>query len=74
VTGMLYLCSVASTIDGVLLSYPDTMHLGALPYAVGKLGLLAPVYCTLPVHRMGQMYMYDHVISRRVSIYYQGSA
>ncbi|CAM6100385.1 unnamed protein product [Calypogeia fissa] len=59
------LASVASTIDAVLLSYPDTMHLGALPYAVGKLGLTATVYCTLPVHRMGQMYMYDHYLSRR---------
>ncbi|BBN04094.1 cleavage and polyadenylation specificity factor subunit 2 [Marchantia polymorpha subsp. ruderalis] len=59
------LASVASTIDAVLLSYPDTMHLGALPYAVGNLGLTATVYCTLPVHRMGQMYMYDHYLSRR---------
>ncbi|KAL3683878.1 hypothetical protein R1sor_001900 [Riccia sorocarpa] len=59
------LASVASSIDAVLLSYPDTMHLGALPYAVGNLGLTATVYCTLPVHRMGQMYMYDHYLSRR---------
>ncbi|KAL2635973.1 hypothetical protein R1flu_007452 [Riccia fluitans] len=59
------LASVAPSIDAVLLSYPDTMHLGALPYAVGNLGLTATVYCTLPVHRMGQMYMYDHYLSRR---------
>jgi cleavage and polyadenylation specificity factor subunit 2 len=58
------LASVAPTIDAVLLSYPDTLHLGALPYAVSKLGLTATMYCTLPVHHMGQMYMYDHYLSR----------
>ena len=26
-------------IDAVLLSHPDPVHLGALPYLVGKLGL-----------------------------------
>jgi hypothetical protein len=47
------------TIDAVLLSYPDPLHLGALPYAVGKLGLSCPIYATLPVYKMGQMFMYD---------------
>ena len=28
---------VVGKIDAVLLSYPDCPHLGALPYAVGKL-------------------------------------
>ncbi|XP_046656106.1 probable cleavage and polyadenylation specificity factor subunit 2 isoform X2 [Daphnia pulicaria] len=46
-------------IDAVLLSYPDQLHLGALPYAVGKLGLTCPVYATVPVYKMGQMFMYD---------------
>ncbi|MCO5554497.1 hypothetical protein L7F22_008026 [Adiantum nelumboides] len=59
------LASVASSIDAVLLSHPDTLHLGALPYAVRKLGLTAPVYCTLPVNKMGLMYMYDHFQSRK---------
>ncbi|KAJ7523061.1 hypothetical protein O6H91_18G035900 [Diphasiastrum complanatum] len=59
------LASIAPTVDAVLLSHPDTLHLGGLAYAVGKLGLNATVYCTLPVHRMGQMYMYDHYLSRR---------
>eukprot|EP00959_Pyramimonas_sp_CCMP1952_P039776 831954-Pyramimonas_sp.AAC.1 len=53
-------------IDAVLLSHSDTTHLGALPYLVGKKGLKAPVYATLPVHKMGQMYMYDHYLSRQV--------
>ncbi|KAH7429669.1 hypothetical protein KP509_09G061000 [Ceratopteris richardii] len=59
------LAGVAPSIDAVLLSHPDTLHLGALPYAVKKLGLAAPVYCTLPVNKMGMMYMYDHFQSRK---------
>ncbi|XP_066244891.1 probable cleavage and polyadenylation specificity factor subunit 2 [Euwallacea similis] len=46
-------------IDAVLISYPDTAHLGALPYLVGKLGLNCPIYSTIPVYKMGQMFMYD---------------
>lgn len=34
-------------------------HLGALPYIVGKLGLNCPIYATIPVYKMGQMFMYD---------------
>ncbi|XP_048486095.1 probable cleavage and polyadenylation specificity factor subunit 2 [Plutella xylostella] len=48
-----------NSIDAVLLSHSDPMHLGALPYAIGKLGLNCPVYATLPVYKMGQMFMYD---------------
>lgn len=47
------------SIDAVLLSYPDVTHLGALPYIVGKLGLNCPIYATIPVYKMGQMFMYD---------------
>ena len=46
-------------IDCVLISHPDLAHLGALPYATGKLGLKAPVYATLPICKMGQMFFYD---------------
>lgn len=46
-------------IDAVLLSHPDPLHLGALPYAVGKLGLNCAIYATIPVYKMGQMFMYD---------------
>jgi len=46
-------------IDAVLLSYPDHLHLGALPYMVGKCGLNCPIYATIPVYKMGQMFMYD---------------
>ena len=46
-------------IDAVLLSYPDCPHLGALPYAVGKLCLSCPIYATVPVYKMGQMFLYD---------------
>lgn len=51
-------------IDAILLSHPDAMHLGALPYLVGKLGLRCPVYATIPVYKMGQMFMYDLYQSR----------
>ncbi|KAI7978864.1 Cleavage and polyadenylation specificity factor subunit 2 [Camellia lanceoleosa] len=59
------LSRVASTIDAVLLSHPDTLHLGALPYAMKQLGLSAPVYSTEPVHRLGLLTMYDHYLSRK---------
>lgn len=52
------------SIDAVLISYPDPLHLGGLPYAVGKLGLDCPIYATLPVYKMGQMFMYDLYQSR----------
>ncbi|XP_015120715.1 probable cleavage and polyadenylation specificity factor subunit 2 [Diachasma alloeum] len=51
-------------IDAVLLSYPDPLHLGALPYLVGKCGLNCPIYATIPVYKMGQMFMYDMFQSR----------
>lgn len=46
-------------IDAVLLSHPDPLHLGTLPYLVGKLGLSCPIFATIPVYKMGQMFMYD---------------
>lgn len=59
------LSRVASTIDAVLLSHPDTLHLAALPYAIKHLGLSAPVYSTEPVYRLGLLTMYDHFLSRK---------
>lgn len=59
------LTRVASTVDAVLISHPDTNHIGALPYAVKKLGLSAPVYSTEPVYRLGLLTMYDHYMSRK---------
>jgi len=56
---------VIHRIDAVLVSHSDVWHLGALPYAVGKLGLSAPVFATLPVHKMGQMFMYDVLLSKK---------
>lgn len=52
-------------IDAVLLTHPDVAHLGGLPYIMGsKLGLSCPVYATVPVHKMGQMFMYDFYLSK----------
>lgn len=59
------LSKIASTIDAVLLSHPDTLHLGALPYAMKQLGLSAPVYSTEPVYRLGLLTMYDQFLSRK---------
>lgn len=57
-------------MDAVLLSYPDTLHLGALPYAMKQLGLAAPVYATEPVYRLGLLTMYDQYLSRKVNLCY----
>ncbi|OWM75610.1 cleavage and polyadenylation specificity factor subunit 2 [Punica granatum] len=59
------LSRVASNIDAVLLSHSDTLHLGALPYAMKQLGLSAPVYATEPVFRLGLLTMYDQYLSRK---------
>lgn len=48
----------------MLLSHSDPAHLGALPYLVGKRKLQAPIYATVPVQRMGQMFLYDQFLSR----------
>lgn len=50
---------VINRIDLVLISYPDMYHMGALPYVIGKMGLKAPIYGTLPVYRMGQITLYN---------------
>jgi len=42
-----------------LKSYADPVHLGALPYLVGQCGMSCPIYATVPVYKMGQMFMYD---------------
>ncbi|XP_022764729.1 cleavage and polyadenylation specificity factor subunit 2-like isoform X2 [Durio zibethinus] len=59
------LSRVASTIDAVLLSHSDTLHLGALPYAMKQFGLSAPVYSTEPVYRLGLLTMYDQYLSHK---------
>ncbi|KAM7491337.1 hypothetical protein LguiA_034258 [Lonicera macranthoides] len=62
---LLPLSRVAASVDAVLLSHPDTLHLGALPYAMKQLGLSATVYATEPVFRLGLLTMYDHYLSRK---------
>lgn len=56
---------MAPTVDAVLLSHPDILHLGALAYAKKHLGLSAPIFSTEPVYRLGLLTMYDHYLSRR---------
>lgn len=53
-------------VDAVLLSHPDLRHAGALPIAVGRHGLAAPVYGTAPIAKMGAMFAYDAYLSAQV--------
>jgi cleavage and polyadenylation specificity factor subunit 2 len=55
---------IARDIDVVLLSHADLAHIGAYPYASAKLGLSAPVYCTLPVQNMGRVCLLDSLASK----------
>jgi cleavage and polyadenylation specificity factor subunit 2 len=45
-------------INAVLISYGDVPHIGALPYLI-KCGLNCPIYATVPVYKMGQLFLYD---------------
>jgi len=56
--------AIAPTVHLVLISHASLEHVGAIPYAVAHLGLTAPIYSTLPVKRMGEMYLYDALIAR----------
>jgi cleavage and polyadenylation specificity factor subunit 2 len=50
--------SVAPTIDYVLISHADMQHMGALPYAMAKLGMQNAIVCgTIPVYNMGNQCM-----------------
>ena len=50
-------------IDAILISHPDLLHCGMLPY-LSKLGITCPVFMTMPACKMGQMFLYDFVLSR----------
>ncbi|KAA8499184.1 Cleavage and polyadenylation specificity factor subunit 2 [Porphyridium purpureum] len=56
---------VTPKVDAVLISHSGLHHVGALPYAYAKLGLLVPTYCTLPITRMGQLALYDALLSKQ---------
>eukprot|EP00892_Ulva_mutabilis_P002667 jgi/Ulvmu1/12400/UM009_0047.1 len=60
------LAIVAPHIDLVLLSHADIAHIGALPYAVAKLGLKTDrIHCSLPVQHMGHLALYELLASRQ---------
>jgi len=59
------LAKIAPKVNYVLISHPDIEHIGALPYAVSKLGLSAKIIGTIPVQKMGCMTMYDAYQSRK---------
>ncbi|XP_018497303.1 cleavage and polyadenylation specificity factor subunit 2 [Galendromus occidentalis] len=51
------LSRLVSQVDVILLSYPDPLHLGAFPHLRHE--IKCPVYATVPVYKMGQLFMYD---------------
>lgn len=53
-------------MNAVILSHPDLSHLGALPHLVGQCGLAVPIYSTLPVRKMGEMFMMDMCLNKQV--------
>jgi len=58
------LSKIASQVDAVLLSHSSIHYSGALPYALSKLGLHAPIYATLPIVRMSHLALYDAFLSQ----------
>lgn len=56
--------ALAPTLDMVLLSHSDLEHAGALPLLLAKWKSPALVFSTLPVNRLGQMFLYDAFLSR----------
>lgn len=61
------LSSYGKTIDAVLISHADMLHLGSLPCVLGKTGFIGtPVICTLPVYKFGQMVLYDYYLNREM--------
>lgn len=48
------------------MSHADIAHIGALPYAVAKLGLKTDyIHCSLPVQHMGHLALYELLASRQ---------
>ena len=51
-------------IDAILISHADIEHIGALPYVNGCKRLKGiPVVCTVPVHKFGQLLLYDQCLN-----------
>uniref|UniRef100_A0AC35U3G7 Cleavage and polyadenylation specificity factor subunit 2 n=1 Tax=Rhabditophanes sp. KR3021 TaxID=114890 RepID=A0AC35U3G7_9BILA len=55
----------ADKISAILISYQDIAHIGALPYLMTKCNLTCPVYATVPVCKMGLMFLYDWLASHK---------
>ena len=56
--------AAASTAHALLLSHADMEHVGALAAIVAALPPTSPVLATVPVHRLGQLVLYDAARSR----------
>ena len=55
----------AKTIDIILISHSDMLHMGALVYVVKRFSLDVPILCTTPLYHMGQKLLYDAYESKR---------
>ena len=56
---------IAEGVDLVLLSSSSLLHCGALPIAVGRYGLRAPVYASYPTIKMGLMESYAMLLAAK---------
>jgi Cft2 family RNA processing exonuclease len=54
---------IAKSISLVLITHADIEHMGALPYVRKHFGLKAPIYATSPVVKLGNLCLYDTVLS-----------
>ena len=60
------LAEILPTVNVVLISFPDMEHMGALPWVSHRLREGVAVYGTFPVGKMGQMMLYDLVVSKNM--------
>ncbi|MEN2496707.1 MAG: cleavage and polyadenylation specificity factor subunit 2 [Marteilia pararefringens] len=51
--------TIGPSLSAILLTYPDTEHLGLLPYLATQCSIQCPIYATVPVYNMGQLFLYD---------------
>ena len=56
---------IASSLDLIVISHPDMLHIGGLVYFVKTFETSAKILCTTPIYQMGQKCMYDAYESKR---------
>lgn len=62
-----HLSAREATLDAILITHADMQHMGSLPVVLGKQGFSGcRVFCTLPVHKFGQMLLYDKFLNQEM--------